>query len=179
MNACEQLHFGAHHLNGTAKAVWSTLTQGPVRGDGGNRLKIDERTAMTPIKSDDGRHPAFSDAEPGGRGANATVGERLWMWAHPAGFHDNYFARPNCAGGKDCGYRSRITPVEAAVRMDLRNIMFVYESTDYTHCERGMENTTAHPVSCFPQSVTQLPQYMMPFDSPFFSQVACERKGYH
>ena len=48
MNACEQLHFGAHHLNGTAKAVWSTLTQGPVRGDGGNRLKIDDRRDSAP-----------------------------------------------------------------------------------------------------------------------------------
>ena len=99
-----------------------------------------------------------------------TVGDRLWMWAHPAGFHDNYFSK---FGRFPKGYRSRITPVEAAVRMNLRNVMFVYESTNYTHCERG----EPHGIGCFPQSVQALPQYMMPFDSPFFKQVAYSVSG--
>ena len=64
-----------------------------------------------------------------------TVGDRLWMWAHPAGFHDPYFSaargfHPENGPGRPGAHtwRSRITPVEAAVRMDLRNIMFVYEN---------------------------------------------------
>jgi hypothetical protein len=52
-----------------------------------------------------------------------TVGDRLWMWAHPAGFHDNYFPaskgfKPEGGAGQHT-WRSRITPVEAAVRLDL------------------------------------------------------------
>ena len=68
---------------------------------------------------------------------NETVGDRLWMWAHPAGFHDPYF--PASKGFKPEGgagthtWRSRITPVEAAVRLDLHNIMFVYENTRCVH----------------------------------------------
>ena len=104
------------------------------------------------------------------RARGETVGDRLWMWAHPAGFHDNYFSK---FGRYPKGWRSRITPVEAAVRLDLHNIMFVYESTNYTHCERG----TPDNASCYPMAVQQLPQYMMPFDSPFFKQVAYSVSG--
>ena len=109
-----------------------------------------------------------------------TVGDRLWMWAHPAGFHDNYFhARKFGPQKNEGGYRSRITPVEAAVRLDLHNIMFVYEKTDFTRCERGTPNATdgADPIPCYPQSAASLPQYMMPFDSPFFKQVAFSVSG--
>ena len=63
----------------------------------------------------------------GSTAAAETVGDRLWMWAHPAGFHDNYFHAKKFGPHKnEGGYRSRITPVEAAVRLDLHNIMFVY-----------------------------------------------------
>ena len=99
-----------------------------------------------------------------------TIGDRLWMWSHPAGFHHDYFSK---SGRDPTGFRLRITPVEAAVRMDLHNIMFVYESTNYTHCERGEPDG----IGCFPQSVQSLPQYMMPFDSPFFKQVAYSVSG--
>jgi hypothetical protein len=46
--------------------------------------------------------------------------------------------------------------------------MFVYENTTYTNCVRGTEGIPGQePMSCFPQAVGELHQYMMPFDSPF------------
>lgn len=54
-----------------------------------------------------------------------------------------------------------------------------YEATDFTRCERGTPNATdgADPIPCYPQSPASLPQYMMPFDSPFFKQVAYSVSG--
>ena len=83
-----------------------------------------------------GRSGAAATTPPPPSPSPATVGDRLWMWAHPAGFHDNYFANDKLSPALR-GARSRITPVEAAVRLDLHNIMFVYESSNYTRCERG------------------------------------------
>ena len=39
-----------------------------------------------------------------------TIGDRLWLWSHPAGAYGNLFDGAPCNG-----WRSRISPVEAAV----------------------------------------------------------------
>jgi hypothetical protein len=47
-----------------------------------------------------------------------TVGQRLWIWGHPAGVYNDSYLRP-------LGRKSTIEPVAAAELMGLRNMIFV------------------------------------------------------
>jgi hypothetical protein len=55
--------------------------------------------------------------------AASTVGDKLWIWTHAAGAHDTGFTT------RHEGYRipgkSRMTPVEGAVYLDIHNLMFI------------------------------------------------------
>ena len=51
-------------------------------------------------------------------GRAETVGDRLWVWGHPAGVYNDDFIQP-------LGRKSTIEPVAAAERMGLKNMIFV------------------------------------------------------
>jgi hypothetical protein len=106
--------------------------------------------------------------------AGETVADRLWLWSHPAGAYGNYFdAAPYN------GWRSRITPVEAAVSMDIHNLIFLWEDQPYTQCVRGDKNESCYPVTldASPDSQSALTQYLVPFRAPFFKQTAFSISG--
>ena len=52
-----------------------------------------------------------------------TVGDRLWIWTHAAGAHNEDFTPQH--GGYRIPGRSRMTPVEGAVYLGVPNLMFI------------------------------------------------------
>ena len=91
---------------------------------------------------------------------------------------DNYFVQHKELRPELNGVRSRITPVEAAVRLDLNNVVFVWENTSFSHCQRGTSGTLhATPMPCYPMEASALAQYMLPLASPFFKQVVYSVSG--
>ena len=66
-----------------------------------------------------------------------------------------------------------MTPVEAAVYMGVKNVLFVYEAMQsYTTCQRGNASLGEALVPCYPTTSQGLPQYLMPFESSYFMQTS-------
>ena len=61
----------------------------------------------------------FAEERDGAPPRPQRVGDRLWLWAHPAGVYNGSFLA-------DLGRESRIEPVDAARLMGLRNVYFIH-----------------------------------------------------
>jgi hypothetical protein len=75
-----------------------------------------------------------------------TIADRLWLWSHPAGAYGNYFD-----GAPYNGWRSRITPVEAAASMDIHNLIFIWVDQQVPpppHTQDGRHHHKAPPSLC-------------------------------
>src|SRR3954471_19483689 len=58
----------------------------------------------------------MSDAALGAGGRAESVRDRLWLWGHYEGSHNEHYGLPA---------KSRITPVEAAYYMSIPNVIFI------------------------------------------------------
>ncbi len=73
-------------------------------------------TALGAGASSLGRRAEAAEREPDVDDKPATVGDRLWLWGHPAGSHNGQYGLPG---------ESKITPAEAAASMGLGNVLMV------------------------------------------------------
>ena len=111
-----------------------------------------------------------------GQNSGETVADRLWLWSFPAGAYGNLFD-----GAPYNGWRSRITPVEAAVSMDIQNLIFIWEGQPSTQCVRGDKKEPCYPtkVDAIPDGQSALTQYLVPFRAPFIKKTAFSISAKH
>ena len=160
-----RIRVAAVQLACLASTIITTCTAAPppINGNGGNGGTLAATVAT-------GTSTSLASAA-----AGETIADRLWLWSHPAGAFGSYFD-----GAPYDGWRSRITPVEAAVSMDIHNLIFLWENQPTTQCVRGDKNESCYPVtldSRMPDSQSALTQYLIPFRAPFFKQTAFSVSG--
>ena len=162
-------------LMNTAYQLWPYSNWSAVANSDWDSYAKNEPQPPPPIKTDDSDDDSrmkshFSEAGSPVKSSNETIGDRLWLWSHPAGAYGYLFDGPPYNG-----WRSRITPVEAAMSMDIHNLLFIWEDQPDTQCVRGDKKKE----SCYPMKLDAVPdgqsaltQYLVPFRAPFMDKTA-------